>query len=560
MRRAVLVFSCALSGVSILLTAVFIHLAVYWGFSERVRQDTASRARLIAAVSELYGDAETYCKELASRAATDARITLIAPDGAVIFDSGGGEALMENHFSRPEIRGAFERGEGESARYSETLGKRTYYYAVLLESGCVLRTAVTASSALASLAGIIPLTIAVAAAVFILAALAGRSVTDKIIAPVNAIDPENPESGGVYSELDPLLARIRAQNEKIAGQMAELRANRLEFSAIAEHMSEGLIVLGLDARIIYVNSGALSLLRARPGDYTGGGVFLLSRDEAFRRSSELALGGESSELVIPAGDRSVQLIANPVSDGGEVSGAVLVLLDVTERFERERLRREFSANVSHELKTPLTVISGYAEILSNGVARPEDAPRFARSIYAEAQRLIELVGDIMMLSRLDEGEASETRESAELLTLAKNAAETLSEKAAARGITIETSGESAELIGIPHVLSEIAFNLIDNAVKYNKDGGRVRVVVEKTRGAAVLTVEDTGIGIPPGEQSRVFERFYRVEKSRGGAVAGTGLGLSIVKHGAMLHGAKIDVRSDGVSGTAVTVSFPLQQA
>ncbi|MDR2615854.1 MAG: PAS domain-containing protein, partial [Oscillospiraceae bacterium] len=536
MRRAILIFSCALSGVSILLTAVFIHLAVYWDFSERTRRDTASRAMLIAASAEKYG------AELTARAASASsgeRVTLIAPDGSVVFDSEGSAGDMENHADRPEVREAAMYGAGESARFSETIGKRTFYYAVRLNSGYILRAAVTSDSVFASLSRIIPLTLATAAAVFALAALAGRRVTDKIIAPVNGIDLENPGDAAAYAELSPLLERIRAQNGKIASQMAELRAKRLEFSAITEHMREGLIVLDLGAKIIYVNGGALSLLRAAPGDYTERDAFELSRDASFRRAVELAVGGEPSELVITSGEQSVQLIANPVwaspvSDGGEptggsqISGAVLVLLDVTERYERERLRREFSANVSHELKTPLTVISGYAEILSNGVARPEDAPRFAKSIYAEARRLIELVGDIMMLSRLDEGAEPESRVRADLTALARDASDTLREKAAERGITIETVGESVEITGIPHVISEIVFNLVDNAVKYNRDGGRVTVSVKRTRGAAALTVEDTGIGISPGEQDRVFERFYRVDKSRGGSVAGTGLGLSIV--------------------------------
>ncbi|MDR2420880.1 MAG: PAS domain-containing protein [Oscillospiraceae bacterium] len=566
MRRAVLIFSCALSGVSILLTSVLIHFAVYRGFSERIRLDAAARARLVAAAAGLAPRRDAaYFKELTERASPpdDMRLTLIAPGGTVVFDSGGREDEMENHAGRPEVMEAYERGTGESSRYSETIGKRTYYYAVRLDGGYILRAAVTSDSVFSSLSRIFPLTMLIAAAVFALAALAGRRVAGKILAPVNSIDIENPRENAAYEELSPLLGRIRAQNDRIASQLAELRAKQLEFSAITEHMREGLVVLDLGAKIIYVNGGALSLLRLPHGDYTGGGVRSLSRDAAFLSAAERALGGEPSEIVIASGDSSVQLMANPVSDGGEqpgggkISGAVLVLLDVTERYERERLRREFSANVSHELKTPLTVISGYAELLSNGVAKPEDAPRFAASIYTEARRLIALVEDIIMLSRLDEGGASETRERADLRALARDAAETLAEKAAERGITVETAGESVEITGIPHVIREIVFNLVDNAVKYNRDGGRVLVSVKKTRSAAVLAVEDTGIGIPPGEHERVFERFYRVDKSRGGSVAGTGLGLSIVKHGAMLHGAKIDMRSDGETGTVVTVSFPL---
>jgi two-component system phosphate regulon sensor histidine kinase PhoR len=416
-----------------------------------------------------------------------------------------------------------------------------------------------------------PLTLAIAAAVFLAAVGIGARVTRKIVAPINRLDLETPEENVAYEELDPLLFRIKRQNDRIAAQMREMRKKELEFSAITANMREGLLVLDREGSVLSCNQSALALLNARTGDPRGRSVLTLRRDASFRRAVESALGSasggapEQAEASLRVNGRHLWVMANPVSDEGELQGAVLVLLDVTEREDREQLRREFSANVSHELRTPLTAISGYAEIIANGVAKLEDAPHFAERIYAEAQRLITLVGDVMMLSRLDEGGGESENEEFEkekvaLGELVKSAVESLGDIARSRNVAVvfDFPGEEVEITGIRPLLGEMVLNLLDNAVKYNVDGGEVRISAGRTGDAVFLTVADTGIGIPPEEQERVFERFYRVEKSRNGAAKGTGLGLSIVKHGALLHGAKIALQSDGSSGTAVTLLFPAE--
>ncbi|MDR2174688.1 MAG: PAS domain-containing protein [Synergistaceae bacterium] len=584
MKRAILVFACALAGFSILLTAVLIHFAVYWSFSEHMEQAAALESRYIGRAVERLGTG--YLRSIESDGSDEPderrfRVTLISKTGTVLYDTDGDAAEMENHLDRPEVRAALEKGSGESTRFSGTLRKRTYYRAMKLEDGSVLRVAGTTDSVFASMLRLTPLTLAIAAAVFFAAMGIGARVTRKIVAPINRLNLEAPEDNVAYEELDPLLFRVKRQNDRIAAQMRELRQKELEFSAITANMREGLLVLDREGCVLSCNQSALTLLKAGSGDPRGRSVLTLRRDEAFRRAVESALGSEPkkperAEASLQVGGRHLWVMANPVMDEGELQGAVLVLLDVTEREDRERLRREFSANVSHELRTPLTAISGYAEILANGVAKLEDAPRFAERIYAEAQRLIALVGDVMMLSRLDEGggesESEEfKRERVGLGEIVRSAVESLGDLARSRNISVvlDLPGKDDEITitGIRTLLVEMALNLLDNAVKYNVNGGEVRVsagrtgAAGKTENAVFLTVADTGIGIPPEEQERVFERFYRVEKSRAeksrnGAAQGTGLGLSIVRHGALLHNAKIDLQSDGKSGTSITLLFP----
>jgi two-component system phosphate regulon sensor histidine kinase PhoR len=335
-----------------------------------------------------------------------------------------------------------------------------------------------------------------------------------------------------------------------------MRKRQNEFTAITDNMREGLLVLDQDGRILSCNKSAGSLLGIHLKRVEYQNVLAVRRDEPFRGALEKALRGTLAETELSVGRRSLRLFANPVKYKNTVQGVILVILDITERVDRDRLRREFTANVSHELKTPLMVISGFAEIMTGGVAKQEDMPHFAEKIYGEAQRLISLVDDIMTLSRLDEGGEIHAKEETDLFALARDAAGRLSATAANRKISLTVDGEEARIPGIPHVLDEMIFNLIDNAVKYNVEGGTVRVSVEKRAGENIVSVEDTGIGIPEDEQDRIFERFYRVDKSRSSAVEGTGLGLSIVKHGAALHDAKIEVQSDGKKGTRFTLRFP----
>ncbi|MDR2355201.1 MAG: PAS domain-containing protein [Clostridiales Family XIII bacterium] len=555
MKRSILILACALTGFSIIITAILIHFAAYWSFSERIKREAVVELGYLRAAVELSGPA--YLKTL-RHGASDPRVSLIATDGSVLYDSTGKAAEMENHADRPEVQAALAEGTGASTRFSETMRKQTYYQAVRLNDGSILRIACTTDSVFGSLGWMILITLAIIAAVFCAAAWMSSRAAQRIVEPLGRLTLDLPEDDAAYMELSPLLAGIKRQNDRIAEQLEEMRKKQLEFSAVSESMREGLIVLDGEARVISCNRSALTLLHAHfTGAETGAeSVLKLRRDEPFRRAVEEALGGEPSETMLFSEGRHLQLIANPIADAGTVQGAVLMLLDVTEREDREKLRREFSANVSHELKTPLTAISGYAEILSNGLAGGEDAPRFARIIYAEAQRMIELIDDILMLSNLDEGGRELPKEAIDLCDSAAEAARRAEEAATKRGISVVFDGESAEISGIRRVLDEMLSNLLDNAVKYNLDGGRIDVSVKRTPEGVALTVADTGIGIPREEQERVFERFYRTEKSRNKAVGGTGLGLSIVKHGALLHEAKIRVQSDGKQGTRIVLLFP----
>jgi two-component system phosphate regulon sensor histidine kinase PhoR len=555
MKRSILIFACALTGFSIIITAILIHLAAYWNFSERIKREAVVELGYLRAAVESTG--AEYLRTL-RHSVSDPRVTLIAEDGAVLYDSTGKAGEMENHADRPEVRAALAEGTGESTRFSETIRKQTYYLAARLNDGSVLRIACTTDSVFASLGWMILLTLAIVAAVFCAAAWMSSRAAQRIVEPLNRLNLELPEENAAYAELSPLLAGIKRQNDRITEQLAEMRKKQLEFSAISESMREGLIVLDGEARVVSCNRSALNLLHAHftSAETNAENVLKLRRDEPFRRAVEQALAGTASETMLIAEGRHLQLIANPIADGGETQGAVLMLLDVTEREDREKLRREFSANVSHELKTPLTAISGYAEILSNGVASEEDAPRFARIIYMEAQRLIALVNDILMLSKLDEGGQELPKERIDLHDLADEAARRARETAAKRKISVSFDGEHAEISGIRRVLDEMLSNLLDNAVKYNIDGGRVDLSVQKTPEGVALTVADTGVGIPREEQDRVFERFYRAEKSRNKAAGGTGLGLSIVKHGAQLHEAKIKLQSEEKRGTRIVLLFP----
>jgi two-component system phosphate regulon sensor histidine kinase PhoR len=553
MKRVILVFECALVGLSILLTAVLINFAVYHSFSERMKLEIAAESSYIGAGVELAG--QKYLESITPLMFAH-RVTLISQNGFVLFDSEHDAESMENHMGRSEVAEAARTGTGESVRFSETMRKQTCYFARKLGDGTILRVSNTTDSVFVSVLRLIAYTHVILAVVFLAALWVGSKVTGRIVDPINMLDLENPEDNAAYEELSPLLTRIKKQNDRIVGQMNEMRKKQIEFSAITRNMREGLLVLDKEARVLSYNHSALSLLRAHPDGAKNQNVLTLRRDEQFRRVVERALGGIPSEVVLTIEGAHLQIIANPVADNGDVQGAVIMLLDVTEREDREKLRREFSANVSHELKTPLTAILGYAEILSNGIAHTEDTQRFALNIYAEAQRLIALINDIMMLSKLDEDSAELSGEPVDLCALVRNVVERVEGLASERNITISLDCESVEITAVRNVLDEMAFNLLDNAVKYNAEGGRVSVSIERTPEAVVLTVADTGIGIPPEEQERVFERFYRVDKSRNKSVPGTGLGLSIVKHGAMLHNAKAEVRSDGKSGTTISIVFP----
>ena len=388
----------------------------------------------------------------------------------------------------------------------------------------------------------------------ILAFILASRISKSIVEPINRVDLQNPEEAEVYEEITPLLSRIARQNREISRQMDELETSRREFEEITGNMKEALVIVDHETHILSCNKSAHKLFGSSEDDI-GKSVFTLNRNEHFMQCVESALRGENCENTLMLGDRVYQIIASPVTGVQETMGAMLLLFDVTEQQSRDQLRREFTANVSHELKTPLTSISGFAEIISKGYVKAEDVPRFADNIYKESQRLITLVEDIIRLSRLDENAVNLERENIALADMAEHVVSRMQSTAAKRSIEIETDLQPAFVEGVPQVMDEMMFNLIDNAIKYNKEGGKVTVTVDVEDGHPVFRVQDTGIGIPVGEQERVFERFYRVNKSHSKTIGGTGLGLSIVKHGALLHHARIELNSELNVGTTISIIF-----
>ena len=400
-----------------------------------------------------------------------------------------------------------------------------------------------------------PILIILVLSLLLSAVLASR-LSKGLIKPILSLDLEHPEDCETYDELTPLLSRLKRQNDTIQQQMDLLKQRQTEFAALTDNMSEGFLLLDRQGHVLSHNSGALRLLGVEEPEGEVN-VLVLNREEPFRQAVDEALAGRRSQQLLHLNGRYCRLLANPVLADGKPAGAVLVLLDVTEQEQREELRREFTANVSHELKTPLTSISGIAEIMQSGMVKPEDVQGFAGDIYQEAQRLIALVEDIIRLSRLDEGAESLERVPVNLLSLAQDVARRLDSAAQKAGVTLKVMGRSVEIPGVPSVLDEMVYNLCDNAIKYNRSGGTVNVTVAPAAdGAAEISVEDTGIGIPMEDQSRVFERFYRVDKSHSKEIGGTGLGLSIVKHGAALHSAQIHLESQVGKGTSVQLLFP----
>lgn len=476
------------------------------------------------------------------------RITLISPDGTVLYDSVARADAMENHLSREEVAQALREGTGKSSHYSSTVLKKNLYYALRLEDGNVLRLSREQSSLGAMLLNMAWPIAATVAGLLLLAAGLSVRLARQITQPINAISPDDPQD--VYPELQPLTQRLRQQRETIRNQMDELSRRMREFSAMTENMSEGFLLIDLRGHVLTENHSASMLL---PTDADN--IAKCSQRELCQAAQQ-ALTGQRCERLLQQGERTLSVIASPVLESGQVTGAVVLTLDVTEREQREKLRREFSANVSHELKTPLTSISGFAELMSQGLVPPDKVREFSLDIQKECTRLTNLVEDIIDLSRLEEGGGDMTWEDIDLYTLCDDVLQSLEPVAKRQAVTLRLAGESLQVRGVYQVLREMIYNLCDNAIKYNRSGGSVTVTVARRAGRASVTVADTGIGIPYEDQSRVFERFYRVDKSHSRAIGGTGLGLSIVKHAAALHGAEIKLQSQPEDGTVITVLFP----
>ncbi len=507
-----------------------------------------TEANYIAHGMELSG--ESYLNTLRS----DARVTWVDADGTVRYDSAADPATMQNHLNRKEITEALRNGEGDGSHFSETLMERTLYYAVRLGDGTVLRVSCTQKTVMAMMLMMMPPLLGVAAAVLLICMLMAFRLARHIVDPINRIDLDHPVVEETYGELEPLVKRIQEQNRTIRRQMDELSQRQREFSALTDNMSEGFLLVDYKTNVLSANHSALRML----GDGKAEKITNLRRDNCLPQvltTVEAALAGVRTETVQEIGGISWQVIANPVVSSGQVAGVAVLLMDVTEREQREKLRQEFSANVSHELKTPLTSITGFAELMKEGMVTGEKVKEFAGDIYREARRLIDLVNDIIRLSRLDENSKLFESEQVDLYDLCDEIIANLQNVAERQNVMFSLSGEHVTISGVWQILNEMVYNLCDNAIKYNRPGGTVDVSVRRDGGSVRLTVRDTGIGIPYADQPRVFERFYRVDKSHSKEVGGTGLGLSIVKHGAQYHNARLELESEPGKGTSISIVF-----
>ncbi len=483
------------------------------------------------------------------------RITWIDADGNVLYDNRSDANEMENHLEREEIREALETGEGESSRYSSTLTERSLYCAKRLPDGSVIRLSVSQNTLLTLVLGMAqPICVIMVIAIVLSLVLATR-LSKRIVEPLNHLDLENPLSNGEYDELSPLLRRLDSQQRQIKRQKDELERKQKEFEAVTEHMTEGIILLNAQGDILGINRAAKRLFGVT-APCVGQPLRSLSDSPQIAGLLQSAESGRHDERMTDLAGGRYQLLLSPVKNGDFPSGSVLLAINVTEKEKAEQMRREFTANVSHELKTPLHTIAGSAELLADGVVKAEDRPGFYLRIQKEAQRMIRLVEDIIRLSHLDEGAYDMEPEETDLFVIAEDTVRSLRAEAENAQVTLALDGEPAVMDGIPRLLQSIVFNLCDNAIKYNRAYGSVSVTVRNEGDGVLLSVADTGIGIPPEHQERVFERFYRVDKSRSKELGGTGLGLSIVKHAAKIHQARIDLQSVENGGTTVTVKFP----
>ena len=523
---------------------------LYRNFDGQMRKELSKEAAYLAYGVEQQG--VDYLKNIKDKSA---RITYIDQDGTVLFDNEADVSEMKNHSDRTEFQKAEKYGAGESSRYSDTLSEKTIYYALRLKDGTVLRVSGTQDSVLALVENLIFPLCGLLCLMLILSGIMASAISKRIVKPINELDLESPKENQIYEELSPLLSKIHRQNREIQNQLELAKQQQEEFSLITENMQEGLIVIDKYTMILSANSSAWNLFhmdRVRQGE----SVYCLDREEEFRHAIEQVLSGEHTELVLKLNGSDIQLIANPVIRDKKTEGAVVLLVNVTEKLERESLRREFSANVSHELKTPLTSISGFAEIMQGGLVKCEDIPQFAGRIYKESQRLLQLVEDVIQISQLDEEKTSYTWEPVDVYQVCKNAFESLKEKAKRLNVHLYICGEYMKMEAVRTLLEEAVYNVCDNAIKYNRNEGSVSVFLTQTAQEIQIVVKDTGVGIPKEDQDRVFERFYRVDKSHSKEIGGTGLGLSIVKHAVGALKGSVMLRSEEGNGTEICMKFP----
>ena len=540
-----------LSTAAVIIASVLIAVIMYQGSMTTMQRDLRQEATFIKMGLEQSG--KSYLQALTMESGKLTRVTLIAPDGRVIYDNHVAAEKMLNHKDREEVQEALASGIGLAERMSDTLSEKTFYFALRLDNGDILRVARTTDSVFATVAGSIPYMIAVVLVVALVAMLLARRITDKMVLPLDQVDLENPLENDTYDELAPFLTRIAQQQRQVSEGLKQLRQKQNELAAITQSMNEGLILLNDRQNILSINDSAAKLFGLQDHEVVGKNILTLERGQEVQELLQKVAVGGSGESLYQKDGRFYQLCGSSV--GGK--GSVLLIFDVTEKRAAETLRREFSANVSHELKTPLQSILGYAEIMKNGLVQEGDKQRFLEKIYSEAGHLIVLIDNIMKLSRLDESANNMNNlEIIELKKLAEGTVQRLQEQAAGKNVAISVSGCEAEVEGVPAVLSEVIYNLIDNGIKYNRENGSVEITVAVIPGEAVLTFKDTGCGIGSADKERVFERFYRVDKSHFKETGGTGLGLSIVKHGVMFHKGRIELESKLDKGTTIKIFLP----
>ena len=522
---------------------------LYEYFTDIQRNQLKDELSIASVGTEQSGEA--YLENLKS---DNFRLTWVASDGTVLFDSQADKSVVDNHLDREEITEAFETGKGSSSRRSATLTEKTLYEAVLLSDGTVLRISVNRASGFILLLGMVHPVIIVIIIAAIVSAVLAHKMSKRIIEPLNKLDLDNPIENDAYEEITPLLSRIHRQNMKIERKAAELNRRKDEFELITKNMREGLILLDKSRNILTINSSAMTIF-GTDEKCVGKEFLTINRRHEITSAIETTLTDGHAEIRIRLNEKEYQFDISRIETNGETVGAVILAFDITEQADAERLRREFTANVSHELKTPLQSITGSAELIENGLVKPEDMPRFVGHIREEAARLVTLVEDIIRLSQLD-GQTELPKENVSLFETANEVCGVLRDSADKKDITLSVSGDSGNVYGVKHLLFEVIYNLCDNSIKYTPDGGKVEVDIMETEKEVMLTVSDNGIGIPPEHHARVFERFYRVDKSHSKKSGGTGLGLSIVKHSVQYHGGKISIQSEENKGTAVTVVLP----
>ncbi|HPD90157.1 MAG TPA: ATP-binding protein [Bacillota bacterium] len=552
MKRKIFGSMVLISLITIILTAAAFSVLLYQQLENDMERELKNQ---MALVMTGYGESGiVYLQEIRGED-RNSRITLIAPSGKVLYDNRAIPSEMENHKDRLEVKAAFETGKGEGVRNSDTLGSQFFYLAQKTDDGNVLRLSIRTDSIRTSMGESVIFLVGILLLIGVLAMVFSRMQTRRIIQPINDIDLEHPEGEKLYEELFPLVSRIHNLNQSVQDKMRELSARTDNFNRITSHMEEGLIILDRAGKIITINRSAARFFEVEEDNLPGKHFSVANRNLKLLESVEKTLKGQHQEEIIEDRDRQYQLRATPVFQEEEVSGGILMLYDVTEKRRADNLRREFTANVSHELKTPLTSILGYAEILSNRMAEGADAIEFAGRIQGEAKDLLSMIEDIIRLSELDEGNIRIPMERVNLLKEAERVAERLRPTAALRGIPIEVIGEEAFVQGIPTLLEEMLVNLMDNSIKYNVEEGEITARIQKAKDKVVLEVADTGIGIPLEDQERIFERFYRVDKSHSKNISGTGLGLSIVKHIAAYHKAALSLESQVGKGTTIRIEF-----